>query len=205
MKNKEKDQQENSEIPAVPEDLSAGNANHISLPKDEYESLLQRIQDLEETKEKMLRSAAEFENAKKRLAKERDEFVRFSLENLIRELLPVLDNFERALSHIGEPKDPQTKGVLLGIQMVFKQLNDLLKNQGLIRLETQHKKFDPHFHEAIGHIFEDGEEDVIVEEIQPGYLLHDRLVRAAKVRVRAKPTITAENETEAEEKDEEIT
>ena len=101
---------------------------------------------------------------------------------LIRELLPVLDNFERALSHAEETKD--SKGIKAGVQLVYKQLNEALKAQGVKRMKTAGEIFDPHQHEAVGFVDEPGREDEIVEEVEPGYFLHDRLLRAAKVRVR---------------------
>ena len=174
MTSKEKDPEMNSEEPQQETTCS---------PK-EYAELLQRLSELEAIKDRLQRGAADFENAKKRLAKEKDEFVKFSQESLFRELLPVLDNFERALAHADDPKDPQVKGLIAGIQMVFKQMNEILKSKGLRRLKTVGEIFDPHQHEAVGFVHESGREDEIVEEIEPGYFLHDRLLRAAKVRVR---------------------
>lgn len=175
----------------------------VSLPKAEYEALLARLKDLEGLKDQLLRSAADFDNAKKRLLKEREEFIKFSQENLIRELLPVLDNFDRALAHLPETKDPSVKGVIAGIQMVFKQISEILKNQGLKRLETAGKTFDPHCHEAVGYVEKGGREDEIIEEVEPGYMLHDRLLRAAKVRVQI--SSSAKKNSIDEEKQEEIT
>ena len=154
----------------------------VSISKKEYEGLLAKLKELEGAQERFLRGAADFENAKKRLAREREEFIKFSQENLLRELLPILDNFERALSHAGESKkDP----VIAGIQMVFKQLGEIFKSQGLVRIKTVGELFDPSRHEAVAFVSSEGREDEIVEEIESGYFLHDRLLRAAKVRVRS--------------------
>ena len=188
---------ESKENQAPPQD-------EIVLPRAEYESLLARLNELEGMKEKLLRSAADFDNAKKRLLKEREEFIKFSQENLIRQLLPILDNFERALAHAGEVKDSSVKGIVSGIQMVYKQVSELLKNQGLKRLKVVGEKFDPHLHEAVGHAEQEGREDEIVEEIEAGYSLHDRLLRAAKVRVRVSPSSKKKFQPQ-EEKQEEIT
>ncbi|OGW84304.1 MAG: nucleotide exchange factor GrpE [Omnitrophica bacterium GWA2_52_8] len=160
--------------------------SEITLKKSEYQNLLARLQELEALREKLLRSAADFENAKKRLAREKDEFLKFCQENLIREMLPVLDNFERALAHAGEPGAGQRTWVD-GIRMVQKQIEGILKQHGLKRLETKGKKFDLHLHEVVAHAGGDGNDEVIVDEIQAGYLLHDRLLRAAKVRVGSAP------------------
>lgn len=168
---------------------------NITLSRLEYDDLLKRLNDMEQLKERLLLSAADFENAKKRLSRERDEFVKFSQENLIRDLLPVLDNFDRALSHAGEANEKNLKSIVSGVQMVQKQLSEILKNQGLKKVATVHEKFDPHRHEAVSFAHEEGPDDIVVDEIQSGYSLHDRLLRAAKVRVRtAKPADTDEKQ-----------
>ena len=173
------------------------NPDEIVLPRKDYDELLARAKELEAMKDRYLRSAADFDNAKKRLMREREEFVKFSQEAMVRELLPVLDNFERALAHAADPKGEHLKGLIAGIQMVHKQLGEILKNQGLKRLKTAGEIFNPHHHEAVAFVHEPGKEDEIVDEVEPGYFLHDRLLRAAKVRVR--------RSSPAEEKQDEIT
>lgn len=172
-----------------------------NLTQPEYEALLKRLEELEALKERFMRSAADFENAKKRLLKERDEFAKFSQERLLRDLLPILDNFERAFSHIPENSDKNFKAVLSGMEMVYKQLAETLKNHGLKKLKTVGEKFDPHLHEAVAFSHDFGPEDRIVEEVESGYLLLDRLLRAAKVKVR----MPAPSSGSAQEKQEEIT
>lgn len=174
------------------EDLEA-----ITLPKAEYDDLQKRAAELEAMKDRLSRAAADFENAKKRLARERDEFVKFSQENLIRDLLPVLDNFERALAHAGEGSETSLKNIVSGVERVRKQLFDALKGQGLKKLQTVGEKFDPHLHEAVGVVHESGPEEIIVAEVEPGYTLQERLLRPAKVRIRMAPP--------SEEKQDEIT
>ena len=161
----------------------ASSEEDVTLPREEYEKFLARLQELEGMKDQLLRGAADFENAKKRLIKERDEFVKFSQESLIRSLLPVLDNFERALAHGGAASEGHLQKVITGIELVFKQMTEALKNQGLKRFQSLGEKFDPHRHEAIGYVENDEKADIVVEEIEAGYFLHDRLLRAAKVKV----------------------
>jgi molecular chaperone GrpE len=162
--------------------------DQVQLSKQEYDELQKRLADLEALKERLQQSAADFENARKRLTRERDEFVKFSQENLVRDIIPVLDNFERALAHAEEGGEANLKGIVAGVEMVRKQLFEILKNQGLKKLQTKGEKFDPHHHESVGTVQESGPEDVIIDEIEPGYMLHDRLLRAAKVRVRVAPS-----------------
>lgn len=164
-------------------------AKPVTLTPEEYEKLLAQAQELETLREKFLRNAADFDNARKRLAKEREEFVKFSQERLIREALPILDNLERALAHWDETdfaKPDAVQSLNTGLQMILKQLLNVLESHGLKRFSSQGEPFDPHRHEAVGQVEEEGPEDVVQHEISPGYLLHDRVLRPAKVRIRVK-------------------
>src|SRR6185436_9919948 len=89
--------------------------DEVTLSKQEHEDLLKRLAEAESLRERLLLSAADFENAKKRLSRERDDFVKFSQENLIKDLLPVLDNFERALAHAGEGGETNLKSIVSGV------------------------------------------------------------------------------------------
>jgi molecular chaperone GrpE len=170
----------------------------IPVSKKEYEALQARLRELEDLKDKLLRSAADFDNAKKRLAREREDFVRFSQENLIKGLLPVLDNFERALGHASQPSEGELKSFLSGIEMVYKQLQDALKGQGLVRLKSVNEIFDPHKHEAVVSTEEEGKDHEVIEELEAGYLLNGRLLRAAKVRIRVAPSGSSKGEAASE-------
>ena len=170
----------------------------VEVSKEEYEKLVEQAKELEAMRDKLLRTAADYDNARKRLAKEREEFVRFSQERILRELLPVLDNFERALAH-SESLDPT---IVAGVQLIHKQLLDVLTAQGLKRFSSEGRPFDPHFHEAVDEVQEEGPEGVVVKEILPGYLLNERMLRPAKVRIRVKPKAGA---GKPEEKEEELT
>ena len=170
----------------------------VKLSKEEHHKLLEQAKELEAIRDKFLRTAADYDNARKRLAKEREEFVRFSQERLLRDLLPILDNFERALTH----SEATDRSVAAGVQLIWKQLLDILTAHGLKRLSSEGQPFDPHLHEAVDQVEEEGPEGVVVKEIVPGYLLHDRILRPAKVRIRVR---LDRKEKKAEEKGEEIT
>lgn len=176
----------------------------ISLSKEEYQKLSSQIQELETFRDQFLRNAADYENARKRLAKEREEFIRFSQEKLIRDLLPILDNFERALSHASDKlgDNAASKSFLTGVQMIWKQLLDLLGAHGLKRLSSESQAFDPHLHESVDEVEEEGPEGIIVKELAPAYQLYDRVIRPAKVRIRVRPQGP---KGKTEEKEEEIT
>lgn len=163
---------------------NSGLPEMVHLTRQEHEQLLNQIKELESVKERLMRSAADYENAKKRLVREREEFVKFSQESILRSLLPVLDNLERAFSHAGTDTSPAFKNLATGIQMVLKQFTEILKSQGLVRIETVGKQFDAHIHESVGYVKEKGRDHEILDEIESGYFLGEKLLRAAKVRVR---------------------
>ncbi|MDP2916028.1 MAG: nucleotide exchange factor GrpE [Candidatus Aminicenantes bacterium] len=133
-------------------------------------------------KDKYLRAAAEMDNQRKRLEREKNDFYQFALSDLLKELLAVLDNFERAL----KSQENQTDGKNFheGIELIRKQLFDLLLKRGLTPLDAQNKKFDPAVHQAVLTEESDAVKEPEVGEIlQKGYLLNERLLRPALVKV----------------------
>jgi molecular chaperone GrpE len=150
------------------------------LNKQESENKLLKTEN-KKLKEEYLRKIAEMENLRKRVEREKGEFYQYALSELLKELFDVLDNFERAL-------ETQNKGngksLREGIEMIYKQYQDLLMKQGVKPIEIKEKKFDPHLHQAfITEESEDVEEPEVVEELQRGYTLHNRLLRPALVKV----------------------
>ena len=183
----------------------------VEVSAQEYEDLKKKVGELEGLREKFLLAAADYENAKKRNARDKEDFIKFSQERILKDLLPVLDNFERAVGHANtasanasgyEDLRQNLKTVISGVERVQKQMADILKTYGLKRIETVGQTFNPHFHEIVAHVPEEGKEDEIVDELEPGYMLQDRLLRAAKVRVRVSPQPKA---SAPEEKQDEIT
>ncbi len=190
---------------------SSQSDGKIEVSAQEYEDLKKKVEELEGLRQKFLLAAADYENAKKRNARDKEDFIKFSQERILKELLPVLDNFDRAVGHANtasanassyEDVRQNLKTVISGVERVQKQLADILKMHGLKRVETAGQAFNPHFHEVVAHVPEEGKEDQIVDELEPGYMLHDRLLRAAKVRVRVSPQ---EHAPAPEEKQDEIT
>lgn len=102
--------------------------------------------------------------------------------NVVRELLPVIDNFERALKHV--PKDLEGHDFVRGVQAIVKQFEDTLERMGVERIKTVGEHFDPHLHEAVGIEEGDGKNEIVSEELQAGYKLGDQVVRHAIVKVR---------------------
>lgn len=178
------------------EEKKEPQAEHVEIARAEYEELLRKVAEFAQVQDRLLRSAADFDNAKKRLAKEREEFVRFVLEDLVLSLLPVLDHFELALAHL-PPGDEKTKSFRDGFFLIQKQFAQVLTDRGLKRIETLGKPFDPHFHEAVGHIVSSKQpEGIILEEVLAGYELNGKLARPAKVKISTKQTVRSEEKAE---------
>ena len=163
----------------------AAHKKSISLSKEEFEGLNEKAQSSEEHYDKWLRCQAEVENTKKRLEKEKAEFFKFANEDLIIRLLPIVDNFDRALGSVKHTK--ASDAVLEGVKLVQKELHSLFKDYGVERVKSVGEKFDPHLHEAIAVVeTDDHPEDTVIEEIQTGYTLKGRLVRPSIVKVTKK-------------------
>lgn len=135
--------------------------------------------EIKELREHSLRQMADFENYRKQLDREREEFMEYANEKLITQLLEVIDNFERALPILKE-NDPESAH---GIEMVYKQLVQILEKSGLRRIEAIGKKFDPYYHEVFLQEESDEPEGTIIEELQKGYMLNSKVIRHSKVKV----------------------
>src|SRR5919199_573813 len=142
----------------------------VARERDEYLDALQRLQ-------------AEFENYRKRAARERDEFATRANERLVKDLLPVLDDLERALEAAAAHEEAKLED---GVRLVHRALTELLAKEGLEEVETN-GKFDPHVHEALLSQPSDEEEGSVIEVLQKGYRLGDRVLRPARVVVAGPP------------------
>ncbi len=140
--------------------------------------------EIAELRDRELRKLAEFENFKKRTEREKSEYFRFALGDFFRDLLPVLDNFERALGHAPSAADDEYRQ---GIELIYRQFSDALKKRGLTEVPTA-GTFDPNVHEAVAREETAGvEPNTIVAVLQKGYFLNDRLLRPAFVKVAIAP------------------
>ena len=136
--------------------------------------------------ERWLRERAELENLKKRAARERAETMKFANESLLRDLLPIVDNLERAVAHAESGGDGQP--LVEGVALVLKSLLDVLERHGVKRIEAKGTPFDPAQHEAMAHVESaEHEPNSVIEEHQPGYRLQERLLRPALVSVAKAP------------------
>jgi molecular chaperone GrpE len=148
-------------------------------------------EELRQANDRWLRERADLENVKKRAARDRADTIRFATESLLKDLLPVVDNLERAVEHARSGGDGQP--LVEGVALVLKALLDVLERHGVTRVAAKGAAFDPAHHEAMAHV-ETSEHDpnVVVEEHQPGYRLNDRLLRPALVSI-AKPPAESGN------------
>ena len=156
----------------------------------DIETLKRKLEEKEkeakENHDRFLRAAADLENYKKRAAREKEDYLKFSNEDLIKAILPVIDNLERAVNHSEKAVDLQS--LVEGVKLTIQQLLQSLNKFGLSSVESVGKPFDPALHEAMMVVETDQQEpNQVVEEFHKGYLLHDRLIRPAGVSV-SKPT-----------------
>jgi molecular chaperone GrpE len=143
----------------------------------------QLLAEKNESQDRLLRARAEFDNARKRAERDRLEFVQFAAMDLVRNLLPVLDDFERAMK-----VETADANYAKGIELIYQRFYDVLKKAGLEPIETSGKPFDPNFHEAVQRVpTDDAEDQAILDELQRGYNFKGKLLRPAWVRVAVKP------------------
>jgi len=140
-----------------------------------------RVQS-EENYQRYLRVQADFDNFRRRARMEKEDFAKYASLKLIEQLLPVVDNFDRALSSSREAKD--FDALVKGLDMTFRQLDQVLSQEGLKPIEAVGEPFNPEFHQAIMQVeSEEHEEGIVVEEVQKGYMLKDKVIRPAMVKV----------------------
>lgn len=144
------------------------------------ETLSKQQEVLDETTTKLLRLQADFANYKKRTEKEKDSLISYGVESIACDILPVLDNFERAM----ESEVDKENGFYKGIQMIQEQLIEVLEKNGVCEIDAVEKPFDPHFHHAVlTEESEDWQEGIVLGVLQKGYILKDKVIRPAMVRV----------------------
>ena len=140
-----------------------------------------------------LRERADLENARKRHQRDREEAIRFANDRLLREMIPVLDNLERAVGHAEQDDDNQ--GLLEGVNMTINQFRKVLEDFGVKPINALGEDFDPNLHQAMGHVeTTDQAPNTVTSEFQKGYLLNDRLLRPSLVMVARAPNGATEDQ-----------
>jgi len=158
-------------------------------------------EEIKTLKEEKIRVLAEMENLRKRFDREKIDSIKYGSVNFARDILSPGDNLERALSAINQEEEhPQSiKNLIEGLLMVKKELSTALEKNGITKIESLDKKFDPNLHQAMMEIENsDLDEGIVVQEIQTGYMMHDRLLRPAMVGVSKKPQKATEVESDKE-------
>ncbi|MEX2461764.1 MAG: nucleotide exchange factor GrpE [Paenibacillaceae bacterium] len=136
----------------------------------------------DENHERYMRVQADYDNFRRRSRLEKEDFAKYASMKLIEQLLPIVDNFERALAASQQAKD--FDALIKGVEMTAKQLDQVLETEGLKSIESVNQPFNPDYHQAIMQVESEAhEEGVIVEEIQKGYMLKDKVIRPAMVKV----------------------
>lgn len=164
--------------PAPTQETAAGQ------PSSGVEAELQKVKaERDALLDRLARAQAEFDNARKRAAKEQKDFRDFAMVDTIKSLLPVIDNFERALQSKSDPADFRA-----GVELIYKQLRDVLTKLGVQPIEAKGQQFDPHVHEAIEMVeTAEAADHEVLEEWQRGYKFKERLLRPAMVKVAKNP------------------
>ncbi|MBL8148752.1 MAG: nucleotide exchange factor GrpE [Blastocatellia bacterium] len=205
-RNKKEDEDMMSEAPTSPEASFAADTKAVvenrepSLSEAEIAQLLIDLSEVQEKNskltdekkmiyEQLMRRQAEFDNFRKRVDRERIDLQSKTKGDIIMELLPVLDNLERALEQGSKPEvsDGVQEGILAGIKLIHRQFVDTLSNFGLVPIKAIGEVFDPHLHEAVTTEASEGyAENTVIEEFQRGYKIGERLLRPSMVKVALK-------------------
>ncbi len=161
--------------------ISDDKAGSKTSSDESGENVLQEaLKESQENRDRWLRAVADLENFKKRSVQDRTKILKYKEEDLLRELLPIIDNLERALTH--GHKEDETNPVTQGVKMVLGMFNEVLKKYGVVELDSAGKTFDPQFHEAIAQEpSRDVNPNTVTRELERGYMYKDKLLRPAKV------------------------
>lgn len=160
--------------------------------EDNLENNLEK--KIEELNDKLLRSLAENQNLRKIHEKEREDLIKYSSSSFAREILNLADNLERAFGLFKDNpkfKSDEFKDTILGIELIEKELINSFDKNGIKSFESVGKKFDPNFHQALNEVESEQEDGMVINEIQKGYMLNDRLLRPALVSISKKKTNTS--------------
>ena len=199
VKTSEENRTDESQIEEINEKDEDSNENDKDSPENIIEKLNEEIQDL---KDQRLRAAAELENFRKRAEKDQSDALKYGVTNFAKEIISIKDNIERAQSSISDDvrSNDDVKSVVEGLDLIAQSAVSTFEKIGIKKIESLNEKFDHNLHQAMMEIENDQEEPgTIVQELIPGYTLHDRLLRPAMVGVAKK---TQQNQ-QSEEKEKE--
>jgi molecular chaperone GrpE len=181
--------EELEENPRKEEESQDQEEEEIPLTKMTKAQLVEKVEKVQEASDKNLdlyvRSQAEIDNLKKRYQKERQDLAKFANESLIKQLLPVVDNLEKAITHSQD--EDSIEAIREGVDLTLKGLMDILQKSGVETVEAIGEQFDPNFHEAVSEMADDGmKPGTVIKDLQKGYILNQRLIRPSMVIVSKK-------------------
>lgn len=175
--------------PAASAAENAGGGNGADLTPEAIAELKAQAAKAKETWDALVRTTADFDNFKKRAARERQDAVKFANESLLQKLIPILDTFDMALTAAANAKEGTAQSLQTGISMILSQFRNTLTEAGLEEVDASGKAFDPNFHEAVSQQeTADVPEGHVVQQLRKGYKLKERLLRPATVIVAKKPS-----------------
>ena len=178
----EKGQSQNVESAQEKTEMKSEEAVQNKEPTDNQKELNEMEKKYNDAYAKYLRALADYENLQKRTSAERSNFLKTATEQLILKLLDLADNFERADDEFSKKDPSNIDSMIEGFKAIHKQFKSILNNEGAKKIESIGKKFDPNFHEAVFvRTNPEVEEDTVLEEVQPGYLLNSKVIRPTKV------------------------
>ena len=143
--------------------------------------------DAKDYYDRMLRALAELENFRKRVQKDKEQYLKFSNENIVKEIIDIYENFDRALYHIDEAKEEESiDNIIEGIKMIKTQLFNILEKNGIEEIKCEGEEFDPKFHEAVQVVETDDSENKVVQVLQRGYTMYNKVIKPPMVAVSKK-------------------
>jgi len=185
LENKPEDLKENTNV--TTETPSEESKDFNNSPENDLIKILEG--KVEELNDKLLRSLAENQNLRKIHDKEKEDLIKYSSSSFAREVLNIVDNLERAFNLFKdnpEFNNDKFKDIKVGVELIEKELTNSFERNGIKLIESVGKKFDPNYHQALNEVESDKESGIIVNEIQKGYMLYDRLLRPAMVSISKK-------------------
>jgi len=199
----EASESERSAAEAAERDAASPDKLTIELLSGELQELKslhdEKVKECDERTEAHLRLQAEFENFRRRSLKEKQESLKFGHQNLVKDLLSAVDDLERALEHGAQNAGPEVEGILNGVELVHREVLGALAKHSVQEIQAEGLAFDPAVHEAMGQI-PNGEvqANTVLQVLQKGYVIHDRMVRPARVLVSREPTAQEAGSMESE-------
>lgn len=188
MQDKEENNEEvtnqdiDSNLDAVKEEMDNQAQEEKNDTQNDDKELKSLKSELEDYKNRFMRLSADFKNYKKRIEKEKNDIYKFGSEKIVVDILPIIDNFERAIE--SSQSNEEANGLLDGIQMILKQLIDVLKKHGVEEIDAINQEFDPNLHHAVMQEECEGvDNNIVTQVLQKGYMLNSKVIRPSMVKV----------------------